>query len=121
MEVYGGLVDERGQTAADRTSARPGHSEHQTGLAIDIASVPAECSLEQCFGDTAHGRWLAENAWRFGFVLRYPEGATPVTGYEYEPWHFRYVGKDLATELHEQKIETLEEFFGLEPAPDYAG
>jgi D-alanyl-D-alanine carboxypeptidase len=120
VDVYGRLVNERGRTAADRTSARPGHSEHQTGLSIDISAVPAECSLDQCFGDTPHGEWLAGNAWRFGFVLRYPEGATPITGYEYEPWHFRYVGEDLAAELHDRQIETLEQFFGLEPAPDYA-
>jgi zinc D-Ala-D-Ala carboxypeptidase len=119
VEVYGSIVNERGETAADRTSARPGHSEHQTGLAIDFASVPAECPLDQCFGDTAHGKWLAANAWRFGFVLRYPEGATPITGYEYEPWHFRYVGTDLAAEMHDQGTETLEEFFGLPAAPDY--
>mgnify|MGYP000739978030 FL=1 len=58
---------------------------------------------------------------RFGFHLRYPEGATPVTGYEFEPWHYRYVGPELAAELHESGILTLEEFFGLPPAPDYAG
>lgn len=121
VRVYNGWVDQLGQKAADLTSARPGHSEHQTGLAIDIAAVPANCSLDQCFGDTPHGRWLAQNAWRFGFVLRYPEGATPITGYEYEPWHFRYVGTDLAEEMHEQQIETLEEFFDLPAAPDYGG
>jgi zinc D-Ala-D-Ala carboxypeptidase len=119
VEVYGALVDERGESVADRTSARPGHSEHQTGLAVDISAVPAECSLQKCFGDTPHGQWLAGNAWRFGFVLRYPDGATPITGYEYEPWHFRYVGGDLAAEMHEQKVATLEEFFDLPAAPDY--
>lgn len=119
VSVYNGLVDQRGRARADRTSARPGHSEHQTGLAIDIASLPAECTLERCFGETPHGQWLARNAWRFGFVLRYPEGATPITGYEYEPWHFRYVGKALAAQMHEQDVATLEQFFGLPPAPDY--
>ena len=119
VRVYNGWVDELGQEAADLTSARPGHSEHQTGLAIDIAAVPANCTLDQCFGDTPHGTWLEENAWRFGFVLRYPEGKTPVTGYEYEPWHFRYVGEELAAEINEQGTPTLEEFFGLPPAPDY--
>jgi D-alanyl-D-alanine carboxypeptidase len=120
VDVYGGLVNSRGQAAADRTSARPGHSEHQTGLAIDISAVPANCSLDQCFADTPQGEWLAKTAWRFGFVLRYPDGATPITGYEYEPWHFRYVGKDLAAAMHDEEVETLEEFFGLPPAPDYA-
>lgn len=121
VRVYNGWVNELGREKADLTSARPGHSEHQTGLAIDIASVPESCTLEQCFGETPHGEWLAKNAWRFGFVLRYPEGATDITGYEYEPWHFRYVGKELAAELREQGAGTLEEFFGLPAAPDYAG
>lgn len=120
-QVYAGWVAQLGQAAADLTSARPGHSEHQTGLAIDFSAVPANCTLDQCFADTAQGRWLAANAWRFGFHLRYPEGATSITGYEFEPWHYRYVGPELAVELHETGIRTLEEFFGLPAAPDYAG
>lgn len=121
QRVYAGWVAQLGQEAADLTSARPGHSEHQTGLAIDFSAVPATCTLDQCFAGTPQGQWLAANAWRFGFHLRYPEGATPITGYEFEPWHYRYVGPELATELHETGIRTLEEFFGLPPAPDYAG
>ena len=66
------------------------------------------------------GTWLAANAWRFGFIIRYPQGKTDVTGYVYEPWHIRYVGVDLSTEMHNTGILTLEEFFGLPPAPDYA-
>jgi zinc D-Ala-D-Ala carboxypeptidase len=121
QRVYAGWVARLGQEAADLTSARPGHSEHQTGLAIDFSAVPANCTLDQCFASTPQGQWLAANAWRFGFHLRYPEGATPITGYEFEPWHYRYVGPELATELHETGIRTLEEFFGLPAAPDYAG
>ncbi|PJJ70787.1 D-alanyl-D-alanine carboxypeptidase [Diaminobutyricimonas aerilata] len=121
VTVYNRYVSERGQAGADLTSARPGHSEHQTGLSIDISSVPANCSLAACFGETPHGQWLAANAYRFGFILRYPADKTPVTGYEYEPWHFRYVGVPLATEMHTKGITTLEEFFGLPPAPGYAG
>ena len=121
VRVYDGWVRDLGQKQADLTSARPGHSEHQTGLSIDISAVPANCSLDQCFGDTPQGRWLTQNAWRFGFVLRYPEGKTPITGYEYEPWHFRYVGTALAAEVRKQGNPTLEEFFGLPAAPDYAG
>ena len=121
VTVYNRYVNERGQAGADLTSARPGHSEHQTGLSIDISSVPANCSLAACFGETPHGQWLAANAYRFGFILRYPADKTPVTGYEYEPWHFRYVGVPLATEMHTRGITTLEEFFGLPPAPGYAG
>jgi D-alanyl-D-alanine carboxypeptidase len=121
VRVYNDIVANRGQDYANRRSARPGHSEHQTGLAIDIGSIPASCAFDPCFGTTPHGEWLAANAWRFGFLLRYPEGLTPITGFDYEPWHFRYVGPELAAELHETGIRTLEEFFDLPPAPDYAG
>lgn len=117
--VYGEIVSRQGQAQADTISARPGHSEHQTGLAVDIGSVPSRCAFEACFGETEHGIWLAENAWRFGFVLRYPADKTAITGYSYEPWHFRYVGTDLAAEMHDDDVRTLEEFFGLPAAPDY--
>jgi zinc D-Ala-D-Ala carboxypeptidase len=103
----------------DLTTARPGYSEHQTGLTIDIGPLSGECSLDECFGETPEGIWLRDNAWRFGFILRYPADKTAVTGYSFEPWHFRYVGVELATELRETGFTTLEEFFGLPPAPDY--
>lgn len=117
--VYNRYVGSIGQAAADAQSARPGHSEHQTGLAADISPIPLSCVLEECFGETPQGRWLAENSWRFGYVLRYPADKTPVTGFIYEPWHFRYVGVELATELRTTGVTTLEEFFGLPPAPGY--
>jgi D-alanyl-D-alanine carboxypeptidase len=120
VQVYNGWVSSLGKAQADRQSARPGFSEHQTGLAVDISSVPLKCSLAACFGTTPQGLWLAANAWRFGYLLRYPADKTPITGYEYEPWHFRYIGIPLATEMHKEGIETLEEFFGLPAAPDYA-
>ena len=63
--------------------------------------------------------WIAENAYRFGFIVRYPDGKTPITGYEYEPYHLRYVGVELATEMHTTGVATLEEFFGLPAAPAY--
>jgi D-alanyl-D-alanine carboxypeptidase len=119
--VYAGWVSSLGQAAADLTSARPGYSEHQTGLAIDISAKPAECTLDQCFANTKQGTWLKANAWRFGFIIRYPDGKTGVTGYEYEPWHLRYVGVALATEMNSTGIQTLEEFFGLPAAPSYSG
>lgn len=118
--VYAGWVSSLGQEGADLTSARPGFSEHQTGLSIDISADPANCSLDQCFADTPQGIWLAANAYRFGFVLRYPNGYTQITGYEFEPWHYRYVGLELAAELHNTGVMTLEEFFGLPAAPTYA-
>jgi D-alanyl-D-alanine carboxypeptidase len=120
-KVYAGWVNKLGQAAADLTSARPGHSEHQTGLAIDISAVPAACALDQCFADTQQGQWLAANAWKYGFVLRYPNGYTAITGYEFEPWHYRYVGLELAKDYHDTGATTLEEYFGLPAAPDYAG
>lgn len=119
VNVYNGWVSRLGQEAADLTSARPGHSEHQTGMAIDLGAVPAQCDLDQCFVNTPQGAWLAENSWKWGFVVRYPDGYTPITGYEYEPWHMRYVGVELATEMYNTGVMTLEEFFGLPAAPTY--
>ena len=112
-------VEMYGNSASDARSARAGHSEHQTGLALDLASASGTCTLQECFGQTPEGVWLFENSWRFGFVLRYLQGATAITGYIYEPWHFRYVGVELATEMWNQGYPTLEEFFGLDPAPSY--
>ena len=120
VSVYNSLVASLGKAKADAQSARPGFSEHQTGLTADIGAVPATCVLQACFGDTTQGTWLAANAYRFGFLLRYPADKTPVTGYIYEPWHFRYIGTALATEMHTEGVTTLEEFFGLPAAPDYA-
>lgn len=120
VDVYNGWVASLGQEAADLTSARPGHSEHQTGFVMDFGAVPNTCALDQCFADTSQGMWLAENAYKWGFILRYPEGKTPITGYEFEPWHYRWVGTGLATEMHNTGVDTLEEFFGLPAAPDYA-
>jgi D-alanyl-D-alanine carboxypeptidase len=108
-----------GLAGADRLTARPGYSEHQTGLAIDIGTASGRCDLNPCFGGTPQGRWLVKNAWTFGFVLRYPRGEEAVTGIEFEPWHFRYVGRKLARELHETRIPTLEQYFGLPASPDY--
>lgn len=105
---------------SDPTTAKPGHSEHQTGLAIDIGADSGNCSLNVCFADTPEGIWLHDNAWRFGFLLRYPADKVDVAGYPYEPWHYRYIGVPLATEMHNTGITTLEEFFGLPAAPDYA-
>lgn len=119
--VYQGWVNQLGQAGADLTSARPGFSEHQTGLAIDINALPDQgCALEPCWGDTPHAQWLQANSWRFGFIVRYPGDKTAITGYEYEPYHLRYVGVELATELHNTGVTTLEEFFGLPAAPDYS-
>ena len=114
VSVYNGWVSRLGQAQADRQSARPGYSEHQTGLAVDINTAQ-----DQGFGNTQAGKWLAANSWQYGFILRYPDGLESVTGYEYEPWHFRYVGVPLATEMHNTGVQTLEQFFGYPDAPNY--
>lgn len=120
-ELYNGYVDQLGQSGADATSAKPGYSEHQTGLAVDIFETNSDCILESCFGKTKPGKWLAENSWKYGFILRYENGTQDVVGYEYEPWHFRYVGKDVAAAYHESGAHTYEEFVGAPAAPDYKG
>lgn len=95
-----------GWERADKYSAQPGHSEHQTGLAMDITS------LSQSYGNTAEGKWLAANCWKYGFLLRYPKGGEDITGYIYEPWHVRYLGKSTAKLVHDSGL-TLEEFLGV--------
>lgn len=112
--VYGNAVAARGQAAADRVSARPGHSEHQTGLAVDLVTPASPgCDFDACFARTPGGRWLAHNAWRYGYVVRYQPGTTAVTGYSPEPWHLRYVGRQLAAELRRTHTGTLEQFFDI--------
>lgn len=106
--LYNNYVAEHGQAEADTFSAKPGYSEHQTGWAIDIGG--GGCGIEQCFADTAEGKWVAANAHKYGFIIRYPKDKQSITGYIYEPWHIRYVGVELATEIFNDKI-TLEEFF----------
>ncbi len=118
-ELYTEYVEQLGQEAADATSAKPGYSEHQTGLAVDIFETNTDCILEGCFGETKPGKWLKENSWQYGFILRYENGTQDVVGYEYEPWHFRYVGKDVAAAYHESGARTYEEFVGAPAAPDY--
>jgi D-alanyl-D-alanine carboxypeptidase len=117
--VYDDDVASHGQAYADTDTARPGHSEHQTGLAVDISAVPAKCSLDACFAQTPQGEWLAANAWRFGFLLRYPADKVTVTGFAFEPWHYRYIGVPLATRLRETGVTTLEEFFGVPGGTEY--
>jgi len=97
-----------GYDIANNTIAIPGQSEHQTGLAVDITASSLDCYLSECFASTSDGKWLANNSYKYGFILRYPKGKETITGYQYEPWHFRYVGVDLATAIFESKL-TLEE------------
>lgn len=119
VSLYNGYVQSQGQATADTQSARPGFSEHQTGLAVDVEPLDQTCNVDQCFASTPAGIWLSANAYKYGFIIRYPQGLESVTGYEYEPWHIRYVGIPLATEMHKDGIQTLEQFFNLGSAPDY--
>jgi LAS superfamily LD-carboxypeptidase LdcB len=115
--VYNRHVRDYGQAEADKVSARPGHSEHQTGWAADVAPASGKCVIAECFGEMAEGRWVATNATKYGFIIRYPSGKESLTGYSYEPWHLRYVGVELAAEVAGTG-ETLEQFFSL---PAHAG
>ena len=117
-QFYDSYVAKDGATAADTYSARPGHSEHQTGLAFDVTSPEGICHLQICFKDTPQGKWIANNSYKYGFIVRYQEGKEGTTGYQYEPWHLRYVGTELANEIYKSN-QTLEEFFELRPAPNY--
>ncbi|WP_396643166.1 D-alanyl-D-alanine carboxypeptidase family protein [Microbacterium sp.] len=108
-----------GQAYADTIAARPGHSEHQAGLAADIAAFGQGCDVAECFGYTPAGQWLAANAWRYGFIQRYPRGYTATTGYVWEPWHYRYVGRITAREMHDGGVATYEDYLGAPPAPTY--
>jgi zinc D-Ala-D-Ala carboxypeptidase len=111
-QVHDAVVAGEGAAAADRVSARPGHSEHQTGLAVDLVT-PAHprCDFSACFAATPAGRWLAENAWRYGFIVRYTRANQAITGYAPEPWHLRYVGRPLAAAMRAARITTLEQVF----------
>lgn len=109
-----------GAEAADRISARPGHSEHQTGLAVDLDG-PGGCYLDACFGSTPAGVWLAAECHRFGFVLSYPEGLEERSGFDYEPWHFRYVGRVAARRMRELGIELLTDYRPATLVPRYQG
>jgi D-alanyl-D-alanine carboxypeptidase len=97
--LFAGYVRQMGLAAASRVSARPGHSEHETGLAIDIAGADGACPASSCFAGTPAARWLAAHASTYGFVVRYPADGEASTGYSYEPWHVRYLGTALARRL----------------------
>ena len=110
--IYATNLATRGLAHTNRYSAAPGRSEHQTGLAIDISCASENFTLETTFADTPEGIWVAKNAHRFGFILRYPKDKEDITGYNYEPWHIRYVGTELAGQLYETGL-TLDEYYGV--------
>lgn len=110
-QLHDTYIRSNGAVWTEHFSAEPGHSEHQTGLAADVSSPSADYELKQSFADTQEGIWLAENAHRFGFIIRYPKGKEAITGYQYEPWHIRYVGAEPAAEMYNNNL-TLEEYLG---------
>ncbi|MCR8641125.1 D-alanyl-D-alanine carboxypeptidase family protein [Paenibacillus sp. N1-5-1-14] len=113
--LFNRYVKKDGEAKAKMYSAVPGHSEHETGLAIDVSGSDGKCAAEDCFGDTKEAKWLADQAYKYGFIIRYPKGKEAITGYQYEPWHLRYVGKGLAADIQKNGL-TLEEVFNAVPA-----
>ncbi|BAC12486.1 carboxypeptidase [Oceanobacillus iheyensis HTE831] len=107
--IFAANAAENGEKHANTFSARPGESEHQTGLAMDVTSPEVNFNLVTEFGETKEGKWVKENAANYGFIIRFPEGKEDITKYQFEPWHLRYVGHKAAEEIMNQDI-TLEEY-----------
>lgn len=117
--VYDRQVKKYGVAVGEALAARPGYSEHQTGWAMDVSARGQGCQIRVCFGQTKAGFWLAANAYKYGFIIRYPKNETAITGYQYEPWHLRYVGPGLPRVMHDDRVSTMEKFLGLPAAPNY--
>lgn len=113
-KLFDRYVKRDGYEKARTYSALPGTSEHETGLAVDLTSGDGSCAAADCFGETEEAAWLAKHAADFGFIIRYPKGKDDITGYQYEPWHLRYVGESLAGELADSGL-TLEEYYNAVP------
>jgi D-alanyl-D-alanine carboxypeptidase len=111
VSTYNYWVSVNGQQAADTVSARPGFSEHQTGLVMDVGA--GGCNLN-CFGGTSQYQWFQANAANYGFIQRYYAGFEAITGYASEEWHYRYVGVAVAQDMKAKGIKTLEQYWGLE-------
>lgn len=106
-QLYQEYCDNEGKESVDTYSARPGHSEHNTGRTIDISSANNDMLR---FGDTQESKWIKKNAYKYGFIVRYQADTTHITGYQAEPWHITFVGKKIAKQMHNKKINTLEEY-----------
>ncbi|WP_282937790.1 D-alanyl-D-alanine carboxypeptidase family protein [Paenibacillus sp. RC67] len=113
--VFNNYVKTDGEEKAKTYSAVPGHSEHETGLAIDVSGSDGKCAAQDCFGGTKEAEWLAKHSAEYGFIIRYLKGKESITGYQYEPWHIRYVGTQMAKEIASKGI-TLEEYLNAVPA-----
>lgn len=116
-EIYENNVARNGRERTDQFSARPGYSEHQSGLAMDVSTNSIHNRLDEEFAGTPEGKFLADHAHEYGFIIRYPKDKSEITGYSYEPWHIRYVGKDMAKELYDRGI-TMEEYYHYEPSEE---
>lgn len=113
--IYNNYVSRDGQVNADTYSARPGHSEHQSGLAADICESGTSPCITSAFDNTEAAKWIDKNCYKYGLIIRYPKGKTGITGYIYESWHLRYVGVELATKLYNDgNWITLEEYYGID-------
>lgn len=113
--IYESNVEKNGAERTNQFSAKPGYSEHQSGLAMDVSTNSIHNRLDESFAATPEGKFLESDAYRYGFIIRYPQGKSDITGYAYEPWHLRYVGKELAQTLYSQGI-TLEEYYNYIPS-----
>jgi LAS superfamily LD-carboxypeptidase LdcB len=114
-KLYENYAARYGRDEADTFSARPGYSDHQTGLAADISDHDARTYLTEEFEHTPEGQWLIRHAHEYGFIMRYPKGKDAITGYSYEPWHFRYIGVEYATKIYNTDVwYSFEEYFGVE-------
>ncbi|WP_147534768.1 M15 family metallopeptidase [Bacillus marasmi] len=114
VSLFNHYVQQDGYEKARTYSAVPGTSEHETGLAIDVTGSDGRCPAQDCFGGTVEAEWLQTHAAEYGFIIRYPKGKDSITGYKYEPWHLRYVGKQIASDVM-NKNTTLEEYFNAVP------
>ncbi|KRE57708.1 hypothetical protein ASL11_32065 [Paenibacillus sp. Soil750] len=108
--LFEAYVKKDGEEKAKTYSAVPGTSEHETGLAIDVTGSNGKCAAADCFGGTKEAIWLEKHAGEYGFIIRYPQGKAAITGYQYEPWHLRYVGADIAQEIQSKNL-TMEEYY----------
>ncbi|PAV30561.1 carboxypeptidase [Virgibacillus profundi] len=113
VNLFASYASQHGEEAANKFSARPGESEHQSGLTMDVTSPEVDFKLVEAFGDTDEGKWLVEHAAEYGFIIRYPKGKEEITEYQYEPWHLRFVGEKAAKDIMSNQI-TLEEYFEID-------
>jgi D-alanyl-D-alanine carboxypeptidase len=111
VSLFKYYVQTQGEAMARKYSAEAGHSEHQTGLAMDVSGSTGKCAADDCFADTPEAKWLATHAPAYGFIIRYPKGKEAITGYAYEPWHVRFLGLSLAQKVAASGL-TLEEYLG---------